>query len=135
MGHLWETVFPALGAGAGRDQSRLKRNICGLDDYAVLSEVHDLSDHQKEHIGDALEYACHFWTKHLLKIPSSSPDIEEVWQAIHEFSTTHLLPWIEVLSLIGKLDVCVYALNDVQQWYTLVSCLWIIYGKPIFTFD
>ena len=59
-------------------KERLKKNICGLDDYAVLSEVQDLFGCQKDHIGDVLEYACLFWTKHLLQIPGSSPDIGEV---------------------------------------------------------
>ena len=100
---------------------RLKMNICQLDDHTILSEVEDLSTCQKEHIGDALEYACCFWTKHLLKIPSSSPHVEEVWKAIDGFFTTNLLFWIEVLSLTRNLDVGVYALNDIQQWFTLVS--------------
>ena len=100
---------------------KLKRNICGLDDYAVLSEVQDLSNHRKDHIGDALEYACQFWTKHLLKIPGDSPEIEEVYQAIDRFSTTHLLFWIEALSLMGNLGISVHALNDVQEWHVLVS--------------
>ena len=110
---------------------RLKKNICGLDDYAVLSEIQDLSGCQKVHIGDVLEYACCFWTKHLLKIPGNSTDIEKIQKAIDGFSTTYLLSWIEVLSLTGKLDVGVHALDDVQQWCVLVSCLLIIYlGNP-----
>jgi hypothetical protein len=52
-------------------EKRLKRNICNLDDYAVI-KANDLSIQKKTHIGDALEYACRFWTKHLLKIPNSS---------------------------------------------------------------
>ena len=100
---------------------RLKRNICKLDDYAILSEVKDLSTRKKGHIGDALEYACRFWTKHLLSVPSSSPHAEEVQEAIDKFFTTHLLHWIEVLALTGNLDAGVYAINDVEQWYSLVS--------------
>jgi len=102
-------------------KDRLKKNICELDDYAVLTEVQDLSDRQKDHIGDALGYACQFWTKHLLEIPNSSPDVKKVQQAIDKFFTTHLLFWIEVLSLMGKLGVGVYVLNDLQQWHILVS--------------
>jgi hypothetical protein len=100
---------------------RLKRNICNLDDHADLSQVEDLPTHRKTYIGDALGYACQFWTRHLVKIPSSSNDLEAVHKAIDGFFTTHLLFWIEVLCLIGDLGVGVYALNDVQQWYTLVS--------------
>ena len=102
-------------------EDRLKRNICDLDDYAVLSGIKDLSTRQKDHIGDGLEYACCFWTKHLLSIPSTSPCAEEVERAIDQFFTTHLLHWIEVLALTRNLGVGVYAMRDVEQWYTSVS--------------
>ena len=105
---------------------RLKRNICRLDDCAVLSEVKDLSAHQKANIGDALEYTCCFWTKHLLKVPNNSSYVEQVKKAIDKFFTTCLLYWIEVLSLTGNLDIGVYALNDIQEWYMLVS-LYVIF--------
>jgi len=100
---------------------RLKRNICNLDDYAVLSEVTDLSTCKKDNIGEALEYACQFWSKHLLMVPSSGSHVGKVQKAIEEFFTRHLLYWIEVLALTGNLGVGVYAMNDVKQWYALVS--------------
>jgi len=101
----------------------LKRNICNLDDYVLLSEVEDLSECRSAYIGDTLGYACQFWVNHLMGIPSSGPDVEGVWKMVDEFFTLHLLSWIEVLCLMENLDVCVYALNNVQQWYTLVSCV------------
>ena len=108
-------------------KEELRRNICSLDDYAVLSEVKDLSTQKKDNIGDALEYACQFWTKHLLGIPGDSPYIEEVQRGMDQFFTTHLLQWIEVLILIGNLDIGVYAINDVEQWCSLVSIIETIY--------
>ena len=102
-------------------RERLKRNICGLDNYALLSEVKDLSDRQRDNIGDTLEYACCFWAKHLVGIHASGPGIEKVQEEVDKFFTTYLLFWIEALSLVGKLDIGVHALNDVQQWYELVS--------------
>jgi len=102
---------------------RLKRNICNLDDYTALNEVEDLSSQQKTYIGDSLEYACQFWTKHLLEIPSNSPHIEEVQKAIDKFFMVHLLHWIEVLVLIRNLGIGVYAMNDIEQWSNLVSDL------------
>ena len=97
---------------------RLKRNVCGLD----LIDVNDLSAQRKEYIGDALEYACQFWTKHLVESPSSGYEAEKVQRAIDKFFTTHLLFWIEVLAIMGRLDVSVHSINDIQQWYILVSC-------------
>jgi len=114
-------------------REQLKKNICRLDDYAILSMVKDLSDCWKDYIGDALEYACCFWTKHLLQIPGNSPNVGEVQEAIDTFFTTCLLFWIEVLSLMGKLDIGVYALNAIQQWYTLVSCVECLLMEPMFT--
>ena len=105
-------------------RERLKKNICGLDDFAVLSEVPDLCDRQRGCIEGALEYVCHFWTKHLLEIPCSSPYIEDVLEAIDKFFTTCLLYWIEVLSLVGKLEIGVHGLYEIQKWYTSVSYMW-----------
>jgi len=104
-------------------QERLRKNICDLDDYAILSEVGDLPTRQRVHIGNALEYACCFWVTHLMGNTSSSLGIEEVQQAIDKFFTNCFLFWIEVLSLLGTLEVGVYALNDIEKWYTLVSCI------------
>ena len=99
----------------------LKRNICQLDDFSSLSEVEDLPAQKTAYIGDALEYACCFWASHLAKTASSSPNDEEVFRAIDEFFTTCFLFWVEALSLMRNLDVGVYALNEIDQWYTMVS--------------
>jgi hypothetical protein len=102
-------------------KERLKRNICGLDDLVSLGKVEDLPVSRKSHIGDTLGYACQFWTRHLLEIPSNSSDVEEVHKAIDNFFTTLLLYWIEALSLMENLDVAVYSINNIGKWYTLVG--------------
>ena len=107
-------------------KEKLKKNICNLDDYAVLNEVKDLSTWKKSCVGAALEYACQFWTKHLLEIPSNSPCVQEVQREIEQFFTMHLLHWIEVLVLVENLNIGVYAMKDIDQWYTGVSIMWII---------
>ena len=105
----------------------LKRNICQLDDLVFLEEVKDLSTRKGTYIGDGLEYACQFWTDHLAetttRTTSTSDDIEEIHKGISEFFTASLLFWIEVLSLIGKLDVGVYAMNKIEEWYISVSSI------------
>jgi hypothetical protein len=102
-------------------EKRLRKNICHLDDYAVLSEVKDLSARKEVYIGEALEYACKSWTKHLLEIPSGSSHAEGVHKAIKKFFTVHLLYWIEALALTKNLGVGIHAMNDIQQWYNGVS--------------
>jgi hypothetical protein len=103
-------------------KKRLKRNICGLDDFISLGKVKDLPACQKVYIGDALGYACQFWTRHLLEIPTNSSGVGEAHKAIDNFFTTQLPYWIEVLSLMRNLDAGVHAINDVDKWYRLVSC-------------
>ena len=93
---------------------KLKKNICNLDDYAILRKVY---------IGDALEYACRFWTKHLLGTPSNTPHLEEVQNGIDKFFAVHLLHWIEVLAIIGDLRIAIYSLNDIEQWSSLVCSM------------
>lgn len=100
---------------------KLKRNICHLDDYAVLSEVEDLPSRRTTYIGDTLEYACHFWTNHLAKISNISNGVEEIYKAVDEFFNNNFLSWVEVLILTGNLDISVYALYAVEKWCTLVS--------------
>jgi len=102
-------------------KARLKKNICHLDDQAVLSEVKDLSARKKDYIGDTLEYACRFWTKHLVGTPGTGSHIKEVQKAIDTFFTTCLPYWIEVLALTGNLGVGVHAINNIEQWYDLVG--------------
>ena len=110
-----------LLACLGLMEKRLRRNICNLGDFTVLSEVTALSTYKKDHIGGGLEYACKFWTKHLLEIPSSGPHAEKAQKAIEKFFKVHLLHWIEVLAITGNLGAGVHAMNDVQQWCNLVS--------------
>ena len=109
-------------------EQRLKRNICGLDDIP-LHEADDPFDCRKEHIGDALEYACQFWTKHLLKSPRSGSNAGKIQEKIDKFFTKHLLHWIEVLAIMKNLDASVYSLKNIKQWYTLVSFRHFIQSK------
>ena len=102
-------------------EKRLKKNICGLDDYTVLSEVEDLSTLRGAYIGNSLDYACRFWTRHLASLPGNGPHVERVQEAIDEFFKKHLLCWIEVLSIVEHLGVAVYAINDIRQWCISVS--------------
>ena len=98
-----------------------------MDDHAVLSKVEDLPTLRATHIGNTLEYACRFWTHHLAKIPSRSGGGEDVQKAIEDFFTTGFLFWVEVLILTGNLEISLHALHNIEQWYTLVSHIEILF--------
>ena len=97
--------------------------MCNLDEYTALSKIEDVSILRDTYIDDSLEYACQFWTNHLAKVSTSSNSTEEVQEAVDNFFTTGFLYWVEALVLIGNLNIGVYALNDIEQWYTLVSLM------------
>ena len=99
----------------------LKKNICDLDAYAVLSEVNDLSARRESCIGNSLEYACQFWTRHLASVPGDGPHVKRIQEVIEEFFEKRLLCWIEVLSIVGQLEAAVYAINNIKRWYISVS--------------
>jgi hypothetical protein len=104
-------------------KTRLKRNICELDDHVLLSEVKDLDTRRTVHIGDALGYACQFWASHLVETIGSVHDVKEVESGINNFFETCLLFWIEVLSITGNLGIGVYAMNKIEEWYAAVSSI------------
>jgi len=49
-----------------------------------------------------------------------------VQNVIDKFFTVHFLHWVEVLALTENLGIGVYAMNDIEQWYNLVSGVQII---------
>ena len=124
-----QILLSCLGVMKGE----LRKNICNLDD-TPLSEVKDLPACRAASIGDTLGYACQFWTAHLVGTADSILGVKEVQKGIDEFFTTYFLFWIEVLSLMENLGIGVNALNDIQQWYTLVSCVENLLRIPIFMY-
>jgi hypothetical protein len=86
----------------------LERNMCELPEGAINSEVPDLKEKVKEHIGEALEYSCRSWHKHLVgTIPAHVAPI------LQEFLEKKFLFWLEVLSVLGAAREAVDALEAV----------------------
>ena len=84
----------------------LERNMCKLPDGVINSEVPDLKEKAKEHIGEALEYACRSWHKHLVgTIPT------HVVPLLREFLEKKFIFWLELLSVLGIARQAVDALE------------------------
>jgi hypothetical protein len=73
----------------------------------------DVNIDDDKRISDELVYACMHWANHLSK--SGSHLATELLGLLDKFAFTHLLHWIEVLSLIGKLEVAYPAMNLAQN--------------------
>jgi hypothetical protein len=79
----------------------LQENICNIKDPSLPNtEVH-LLQHTLEGVAPAeLRYACRYWHAHLrlAEVTSSSLVV-----SLETFCTTHLLHWLELLSLLSEL--------------------------------
>ena len=92
----------------------LEWNMCKLPDGVANSEVVDLGDKIGRYIGQALQYACRSWYKHL--VDTTPPHIAPV---LHKFLEKNFLFWLEVLSVLGATREAVDALD------TTAKCKWL----------
>ncbi|KIL56359.1 hypothetical protein M378DRAFT_17150 [Amanita muscaria Koide BX008] len=103
----------------------LKRNILGLGDPARFMSNEDgleadgITDEQiQEKIPQQLRYACAYWVNHL---EVTNMEDEALTNGLERFAYEHMLYWLEVLSLIGKLDLAHTAIYVVLKLQTSTS--------------
>ncbi|KAJ1311863.1 hypothetical protein OPQ81_010323 [Rhizoctonia solani] len=91
----------------------LRFNICNLESsYKFNRQIKDLSDRVASKISNRLKYGCTYWISHLVEAPEGS-FLQEVDKLI---SGASLMYWLEVLSLIGQLDVALEGLPRLAVW-------------------
>jgi len=70
-----------------------------------------LKERTKRYIGEALEYACRSWHKHLIdKMPA------QTLKLLDQFLMKKFLFWLEVLSVTGAVREAVDALEATAKW-------------------
>jgi hypothetical protein len=65
------------------------------------SDVTDLDDRLTLYIPESLRYACRFFAQHIYD--SSNPG-ETIADKLNLFLKSHLLHWIEAMSLLGEIS-------------------------------
>ena len=100
---------------------QLRFNSCGLEDSRLANaDVKGLASRIKENISDALQYSCLYWSNHLC----FSPDIFEgrVWDTLRKFfEGPYVLFWVEVLSIMGMLQIGIPSLRELTSKLVKVS--------------
>ena len=91
----------------------LEQNLLSLPDYALNSEVEDLSERVKSHISPALEYACKSWHNHLNGIRGDTGDFLHILQ---HFLEKKFLAWLEVVSVLGATRDAIVGLKKLTLW-------------------
>lgn len=83
--------------------NNLRENICGLDDPSLLnSEVVKLDERLNNVAPLQLRYSCRFWHVHLSKAMNASNKLTKLPSSLEQFSSKHLLHWLELASLLDE---------------------------------
>jgi hypothetical protein len=91
-------------------ESKLKKNICMLpDDCLQRSEID--SDSIKEHLPPELQYACRYWTQHMMQSRDAADAVEKACL----FLRKHFLHWMEVMSILGFMSEVIRAISRLQS--------------------
>jgi DNA polymerase III delta prime subunit len=95
---------------------QLRFNICELEDSRLANaDITDLPFRIKQYISDPLQYSSIYWSNHLCFTPDS--DNENIWKLLKEFfERLYPLFWIEVLSILGVVEVGEPSLGRVILW-------------------
>ena len=90
--------------------SKLKNDICNLHLPGALAS--DIDDNQiKQFIPAELQYACSYWVQHLQESKNVLLDNDNV----HLFLRSHLLFWLEALSLLKKTSEGISAIISLEN--------------------
>jgi hypothetical protein len=93
----------------------LKFNICNLNHSEQHRDRAQLPDHVRNSISPHLAYACTYWASHLVAGLASDVELNSDTKGLLEqFATRHLLHWLEVLSIIGRVDMACSSLEMIH---------------------
>ncbi|KAF2625514.1 hypothetical protein BU25DRAFT_345970 [Macroventuria anomochaeta] len=95
----------------------LRQDMCSLLKPGTLrSEVEE--ETVASSMPPELQYACRYWVQHLERSQQSIADKD----AVHVFLQTHLLHWLEAMSLMGETGQCVRLLARLQALSPTSGC-------------
>src|SRR3984957_12983213 len=100
----------------------LRFDMCQRPTSHVFDEkVVGLDDLVNEAISLPLQYSCCFWGTHLQIAPCEAENMQMLANLVHGFLHSHLLYWLECLSLIKKVSIAHMAVTSMQEWLK-VNC-------------
>ena len=91
---------------------QLHANICDLKFQEKYLDNDKIQHLLVDQISGELQYACLHWATHLFNAEKD----DNLSRQLKRFSSMHLLHWLEVLSLIGHLEVGYIALDYAMRF-------------------
>ena len=101
-------------------EASLRFNICELETSHLRNDDFDLMPRIQKFIPTHLSYACSFWAEHLRVTMVDT----QLLCAVKDFMETRLLFWLEVLSLVKKINIASKALQLAYEWSAVSTCFY-----------
>lgn len=98
--------------------SKLKPNILNLASFDRFKDNRDIQHLTQDCISQELAYVSTHWATHLSIVSNLDSEAE---QLLEYFARNHLLSWLEVLSIIERVETAYSSLDKMSQ--LLVSCV------------
>jgi len=96
----------------------LKLNMCNLPRSEWSKDRAELRHRFHNSIAGHIAYACIYWASHLVAgLCTEGNWNDEVNRLLTHFATCHILNWLEVLSIIGRVDT---AFSSLDMTYTAI---------------
>jgi hypothetical protein len=94
-------------------KENLRFNICGLESsHSLNADVPDLLSREMKYIPRHLSYSCSWWANHLAETAFD----EEIFRDLEYFMQKQFLFWLEVLSIIKRVNLGSRALSLLANW-------------------
>lgn len=115
-----DTTNAELGIYCLKTMSKeLRFNICRLEtSYLTNSEIMDLESRIRQHISDALQYNCLYFSGHLTSDGDPSADTKR--QLENVLGCEKALFWMEVISLLRKAPTAIASLRKLRIWLQVI---------------
>ena len=96
--------------------AKLKFNFFDLKTSHVLNKnIPELNDHIMNVESTALDHASHFWATYLQKDCDKTLQLK-VQAEVEKFLMVHLLHWLEIMSLMGRVNHAAQLLWSAANW-------------------
>jgi NACHT domain len=94
-------------------KENLRFNICHLESsYILNADIPNLLSREKQHIPQHLSYSCSWWASHLAETEFD----DGILQDLQNFMQKKFLFWLEVLSIIKRVNLASRALSLLVNW-------------------
>lgn len=91
----------------------LKRDILDVQDPSVSNADGAGNAVMRTRLPLEVQYACRFWSTHLLKVSRGD---EAAIEGIRKLAFSHLLYWVEAMSLLQATSNAVSCIEDAHRW-------------------